>query len=176
VVTPALTFSDIVQHPTDANVMYAARVGVAGSAVPAGLWRSTDRGATWESVTTFAGDSVRRIEIAVSAARPGSVWMIAGRADRQLAGLWRWDDATNSRITLDALGPRNADPNGRLNFGGQSEYNLMIAVDPSDAEIVYIGACARTGAPTVAPPSAKWRNAFMWTGTPLRSTGTIRVG
>jgi hypothetical protein len=139
VVTPALTFSDIVQHPTDANVMYAARVGVAGSAVPAGLWRSTDRGATWESVTTFAGDSVRRIEIAVSAARPGSVWMIAGRADRQLAGLWRWDDATNSRITLDALGPRNADPNGRLNFGGQSEYNLMIAVDPSDAEIVYIG-------------------------------------
>lgn len=139
VVTPALTFSDIVQHPTDPNIMYAARVGVAGSAVPAGLWRSNDRGATWQSVTAFAGDSVRRIEIAVSAARPGSVWMLAGAPNRQLAGLWRWDDATTSRITLDAIGPRIADPTGRLNFGGQSDYNLMIAVDPSDADIVYIG-------------------------------------
>ena len=139
VVTPALTFSDIVQHPTDPNTVYAARVGVAGSAFPAGLWRSRDRGATWDVVTTFAGDSVRRIEIAVSAARPGSVWMIAGRADRQLAGLWRWDDATSSRISLDVVGPRNPEPTGRLNFGGQSEYNLMIAVDPSDADIVYIG-------------------------------------
>ena len=139
VVTQPLTFSDLKQHPTDPNIMYAARVGVAGSAVPAGLWRSNDRGATWEVVTTFAGDSVRRIEIAVSPARPGSVWMIAGRADRQLAGLWRWDDATNSRVSLDAIGPRAVEPSGRLNFGGQSEYNLMIAVDPSDADIMYIG-------------------------------------
>jgi photosystem II stability/assembly factor-like uncharacterized protein len=82
---------------------------------------------------------VRRIEIAVSAARPGSVWMLAGAPNRQLAGLWRWDDATNSRVTLDAIGPRIADPTGRLNFGGQSDYNLMIAVDPSDADIIYIG-------------------------------------
>ena len=139
VVTPALTFSDIKQHPTDPNVFYAARVGVAGSAFPPGLWRSNDRGATWVAVTTFPTDSVQRMEIAVSRARPGSVWMIAGRPDRQLGGLWRWDDATNSRTTLEAFGPRNPEPTGRLNFGAQSEYNLMIDVDPSDADIIYIG-------------------------------------
>jgi hypothetical protein len=139
VVTPALTFSDIVQHPTDANVMYAARVGVAGSAFPPGLWRSSDRGATWAAVTTFPVDSVQRMEIAVSRARPGSVWMLAGRPDQQLGGVWRWDDATSSRTTLDAVGPRLPEPNGRLNFGTQSGYNLMIAVDHADANIVYIG-------------------------------------
>jgi hypothetical protein len=139
VVTPALTFSDLKQHPTDPDVMYAARVGVAGSAFPPALWRSNDRGLTWGAVTTFPTDSVSRMEIAVSPARPGSVWMIAGRPDRQLGGIWRWDDATNSRSTLDAFGPRVTEPTGRLNFGGQSEYNLMIAVDPSDADLIYIG-------------------------------------
>lgn len=139
VVTPALTFSDLKQHPTDPDVLYAARVGVAGSAFPPALWRSSDRGLTWGAVTTFPTDSVSRMEIAVSPARPGSVWMIAGRPDRQLGGIWRWDDATNSRSTLDAFGPRVTEPTGRLNFGGQSEYNLMIAVDPADADNIYIG-------------------------------------
>lgn len=139
VVTPAITFSDLKQHPTDPNIFYAARVGVAGSATPPGLFRSTDRGATWTQVTTFGTDSVQRMEIAVSPARPGSVWMIAGRPDRQLGGLWRWDDATSSRTTLDAIGPRLPASNNRLNFGGQSEYNLMIAVDPQDENIIYIG-------------------------------------
>lgn len=139
VVTPALTFSDLKQHPTDPNVLYAARVGVSGSAFPPALWRSNDRGLTWGAVTTFPTDSVQRMEIAVSPARPGSVWMIAGRPDRQLGGIWRWDDATNSRSTLDAFGPRVTEPTGRLNFGGQSEYNLMIAVDPVDADLIYIG-------------------------------------
>lgn len=138
VVTPALTFSDLKQHPTDPNVMYAARVGVQGSATPPGLWRSSDRGATWAPVTTFSTDSVVRMEIAVSSDRPGSVWMIAGRPDRTLGGMWRWDDATGTRTTLDATGLTAPAANNRLNFGEQSEYNLMIAVDPADANIVYV--------------------------------------
>lgn len=136
-VTPALTFSDIKQHPTDPTIMYAARYGVSGSATPPGLWRSSDRGASWAAVTTFTTDSVVRMEIAVSRARPGSVWMLSGRPDSQLGGLWRWDDATGSRVTLDAMGLRTPEPNGRLNFGTQSSYNLLLAVDHEDANIVY---------------------------------------
>lgn len=138
VVTPALTFSDIKQHPTDPNIIYAARVGVTGSATPPGLWRSTDRGATWSAVTTFTTDSVQRMEIAVSAARPGSVWMIAGRPDRRMGGLWRWDDGTSTRTALEANGVYAPAVANRLNFGEQSEYNLFIGVDPSDANIVYV--------------------------------------
>jgi len=140
VVTPALTFSDIVQHPTDPNIIYAARVGVPGSATPPGLWRSNDRGATWSTVTNFTADSVVRLEIAVTPAQPGSVWIVAGRPDRLFGGLFRYDDATGMRTTLDATGLTAAPAvAGRLNFGGQSEYNLMIAVDPANANVIYTG-------------------------------------
>jgi hypothetical protein len=137
-VTAALTFSDLKQHPTDPNIMYAARFGVSGSATPPGLWRSSDRGLTWAAVTTFSTDSVIRMELAVSRARPGSVWMLSGRPDRQLGGVWRWDDATGTRVALDAAGLRVPEPNGRLNFGAQSEYNLLIGVDHDDANIMYV--------------------------------------
>lgn len=138
--TPALTFSDVVQHPTNASVLYAARYGVSGSTTPPGLWRSSDKGATWTTVTTFTVDSTVRIEMAVSPARPGSVWLLSGRPDRRFGALYRWDDATNTRTSLDASGV-NASPAiaSRNNFGGQSEYNLMIAVDPSDANVMYVG-------------------------------------
>lgn len=140
VVTPALTFSDVVQHPTDPNIMYAARVGVQGSATPPGLWRSTDRGANWSTVSTFTADSVSRLEIAVSRAQPGSVWIVAARPDSRFGGLFRYDDATGTRSTLEAAGLTAAPAvANRLNFGEQSNYNLMIAVDPADANVIYTG-------------------------------------
>jgi photosystem II stability/assembly factor-like uncharacterized protein len=140
VVTPALTFSDIVQHPTDPNIMYAARVGVSGSATPPGLWRSGDRGATWSTVTTFPADSVGRLEIAVSRDQPGSVWLVGASPDRRFGGLYRYDDATGFRTTLVATGVNSAPAvANRNNFGAQSEYNLMIAVDPRDANVIFVG-------------------------------------
>ena len=140
VVTPALTFSDVVQHPTDPSVMYAARVGVVGSATPPGLWRSRDRGATWATVTTFTADSVGRLEIAVSRSQPGSVWIVGARPDRRFGGLYRYDDDTGIRTTLAASGVTNAPViASRNNFGAQSEYNLMIAVDPANADVMFVG-------------------------------------
>ncbi len=139
--TPALTFNDVVQHPTDPTVLYAARQGVTGSATPPGLWRSSDRGVTWASVTNFEPELlIGRMEIAVSAAAPGNVWVLAGRTDRLFGGVYRWDDATGVRTTLAATGV-TAPPAvaNRNNFGAQSEYNLMIDVDPKDANIIFVG-------------------------------------
>ncbi len=139
--TPVLTFNDVVQHPADPNTLYAARQGVTGSATPPGLWRSSDRGLTWASVTNFEPDLlIGRMEIAVSAAAPGSVWILAGRTDRAFGGVFRWDDATESRTTLAATGVTAAPAvANRNNFGAQSEYNLMIAVDPKDAGVIFVG-------------------------------------
>ena len=139
--TAVLTFNDVVQHPTDPNILYAARQGVTGSATPPGLWRSSDRGLTWGSVTNFEPELlIGRMEIAASAAAPGSVWILAGRTDRAFGGVYRWDDATNTRTTLAATGVTAAPAvSGRNNFGAQSEYNLMIAVDQKDAGIIFVG-------------------------------------
>lgn len=141
-VSPALTFSDVVQHPTNPSIIYAARRGVSGSTTPGGLWRSTDRGATFAPVTpsSFPLDSVGRIEIAVSTARPGSVWMIASLPNSAFGGLHRYDDSTNTRSTLSATGV-TAPPAvaNRNNFGSQGNYDLMIAVDPANANNVFVG-------------------------------------
>ncbi|MEI6740828.1 MAG: dockerin type I domain-containing protein [Gemmatimonadaceae bacterium] len=138
--TPALTFTDVVQHPTNPNIVYAMRMGVAGSATGPGLWKSTDKGATWTTVSTMTADSVGRMEMAVSAARPGSVWIVAATTSRTFGGLYRWDDSTASRSTLAASGV-TAPPavTNRNNFGAQGDYDLMIAVDPTNANRIYLG-------------------------------------
>lgn len=139
-VTAALTFSGAVQHPTNPAIMYAARYGVVGSATPPGLWRSTDRGVTWASVSNLLADSVARINIGVSADRPGSVWLLASRQDSRFGGVYRWDEETGLRTTLMASGVTDepAVPN-RNNFGTQGNYDLLFAVDPSDANVIYLG-------------------------------------
>lgn len=139
--TPVLTFNDVVQNPGDPNVMFAARQGVTGSATPPGLWRSIDRGLSWASVTNFEPELlIGRMEIAMSAAQPGNVWIVAGRTDRRFGGLYRWDDAAGTRTSLAATGVL-AGPavSGRNNFGEQSEYNLMIDVDPKDPNVIFVG-------------------------------------
>ncbi len=139
-VSPALTFSDIVQHPTNPNIMYAARRGVSGSTTPGGLWRSQDRGATWAALSAFPADSVGRIEIAVSRAKPGSVWLLASAPNSTFGGLYRWDDSTATRTTLAASGV-NAPPAvaNRNNFGGQGNYDLMIALDQANPDNIFVG-------------------------------------
>ena len=139
-VTPVLTFTDIVQHPTNPEVVYAMRMGVATSATPPGLWRSSDKGLTWTTVSTMTADSVGRMEMAVSPARPGAVWIAAATTRREWGGLYRWDDSTGTRTTLAAVGPTSAPAvSGRLNFGAQGDYNLMIAAHPTDPNTLYLG-------------------------------------
>lgn len=139
-VTPALTFTDIVQHPTNPEVVYAMRMGVVNATVPPGLWRSSDKGATWTTVSTMSVDSVGRMEMAVSPARPGSVWIVAATTRRGWGGLYRWDDSTATRTTLPAIGPTSAPAvANRLNFGEQGDYNLMITAHPTDPNTLFLG-------------------------------------
>jgi len=131
-------FSEVVQHPANPAVLYAARRG--SSATTGALFRSTDYGSTWIPVHVFGANAVGRIEMAVSPAQPGSVWMVASAVNSTFGGLFRWDDGSNALTTLSAAGV-TAPPAvaNRNNFGAQGNYDLMIAVDPTHPSRMYLG-------------------------------------
>jgi hypothetical protein len=131
-------FSDVVQHPTNATVFFAVRRGLSTSAGT--LFRSRDRGVSWSPVSSFDPGAVGRIEMAVSAAAPGDVWMVASTLTSAFGGLFRYSDATETRTTLVAAGV-TAPPAvaGRNNFGTQGNYDLMIAVDHTNPSRIFLG-------------------------------------
>ena len=125
--------SDVEFDPADDNIVWAARAGL-GSAQN-GVYRSTDRGLTWQQVYT-ASTTAQRIALAVSPARAGSVWaveVVGGRA----SSLVRLDGATAALTTLSINGVYGVTQRG--DFAGQSTYNLVLEVDPQDANTVIMG-------------------------------------
>lgn len=138
-----LTFgyvTSIVALPSRAGTFFAGVVDDAStSSTRSGLYRSDNNGATWVQVTTgSAFATVVRFQLATSASRPGSVWILAGdKTTSAFSSLSRWDDGTATLTTLAASG---IDPNSaaRTHFGDQAWYDLALVVDPSDASRVYV--------------------------------------
>lgn len=132
------TFSDVVQHPTNASIFFAVRRGLSGT--PGALFRSRDRGISWAPVSTFDAGAVGRIEMAVSPALPGEVWMVASTLQSGFAGLFRYSDGSETRTTIAAAGVTAPSAiASRNNFGTQGNYDLMIAVDPTNPNRIFLG-------------------------------------
>jgi len=124
--------TDLEIDPLQDNVYWAAR---ASGGTANGLWRSTDRGATWTQVWVASSDA-QRLAVAVSPAAPGRVW-VAIIKNARLDALVRYDAQSGSATAVAAAGVYNAAT--RLDFGGQSTYNLVLEADPDDADVVYAG-------------------------------------
>ena len=125
--------SDVEFDPANDNIVWAARAGTGTAAN--GVYRSTDRGATWLQVYT-TGTTVQRISLAVSPTAPGTVWaveVVGARMDK----LTRFDGATVTPTVLAAQGVYGS--TSRLDFGGQGTYDLVLEVDPQDANTVILG-------------------------------------
>ncbi len=138
-----LTFglvNSIVALPSKPGVLFA---GVADYATQtstrSGLYRSPDNGATWTRVSSGTVDftSTGRIQLAVSPAQPNAVWIIAGSKTSQFQSVSRWDDGT-SQLTAVAASGIDLSTGGRTHFGSQATYDLDIAVDPTNAQRIYI--------------------------------------
>jgi len=128
----------LVRHPTRAGVVFAGNSDNF-TASRRGLYRSADDGATWSALPTLPGvdvTQIQRIELAVTAAAPDLVYALVAGKDRRLIGLFVWDDVAGSWTSRAATGVYNG--NSRGNFGAQGDYDLAIAVDPRDANRVYI--------------------------------------
>ena len=123
---PGGDVADVAASPTAAGVVLA---GVA----PGGSWggtmyRSTDDGASWSPVSDLANISVHDIEFAPD----GTAWAATQDA------VWSSDDdgATWTHHTLTGVDPNN-------------DETFDIAIDPSNAQTIWVGVTDAGGAQTV---------------------------
>lgn len=122
----------------DANVLFAGSSSLDAS--QRGLLRSADKGLTWTLLplpNDLTSDKIERVQLATSAAAPDQVWMAVGNYDSKLEGVWRWDDTHSVWTRLEAAGLYTGDPRGDM--GAQTDYDLLIVVDPGDANRIYLG-------------------------------------
>lgn len=124
---------DVEIKPGDPSTLYAASNE---------FYKSTDGGNSWTLITTGtpAAVDVNRISIDVTAANPNYVYLLAGSdADASFLGLYR----SNNSGTSFAL--RSNSPNifsyaeDGNDTGGQSWYDIALAISPTNAEEVYAG-------------------------------------
>lgn len=120
---------DIAFHPTNSNIIYASGTS---------LNRSTDNGATFTQITSGVPAGTQRMALAVSINQPNWVYLLAGDGSG-LVGVYRATDSglnfTTRTTTPNILG---YDTTGGT--GSQAWYDLVIAADPTDANIIYTGA------------------------------------
>ncbi len=127
------SFKDMEFKPGDPNTLYAASDE---------FWKSTDNGVTWNQITSGlpAIANIQRIAIGVSVANPAYVYALIGNAaDQSFLGLYRSTNSGTS-FSLRSSSPNllGYDPDG-LDAGGQAFYDLSIAVNPTNAEVVTTG-------------------------------------
>jgi|688.fasta_scaffold16780_6 PKD repeat protein/photosystem II stability/assembly factor-like uncharacterized protein len=126
-------FRDVEFKPTDPSIVYACTDQ---------FFRSTDGGSTFTAVTTGlpVATDVNRMQIAVTAADPAMVYVVAGREDDAgFKGIYR------SSTSGTSFNLRSSSPNlfgyyeNGTDAGGQSWYDMALDVDPVNAQHVYVG-------------------------------------
>ena len=130
------SFKDMEFKPGDPNTVYACG---------AQFYRSTNGGASWTLVTTGlpASTNVSRLAIAVTAANPNYVYLIAARpaTDYGFQGMYRSTNSGASFSNMNTTSPTNVlgwNSNGG-DSGGQGWYDLAIAASPTNANEIVVG-------------------------------------
>ena len=124
-------------HPTNPNIIYAGTEGSTSE-----FYRSIDGGASWVKNTIDFGTGAF-MKIAVTPAQPNYVYVINSRDHLDQDSFDGVYLSTNSGASFTKQSGgipciTGYDNNGSISRG-QPNYNLFIAVDPVDANIVYAG-------------------------------------
>jgi len=135
---------DLVMHPTNPNILFAAmweRVRGARTShlngPTSGVYRTLDGGATWtelgeaNGLPNSATTTIGRIGLAISQSDPDILFALYNDGSNYI-GLYKTDDLGD---TWEKLDPSNTIRNGG---GGFSWYFGQIRVKPNDPETVYV--------------------------------------
>jgi len=130
--TANINFKDMELNPGSSATIY-------GSTGWGEIYRSTDSGASWTQV--LSDGAGRRTALAVSADNDAIVYAIMANAGNGLHGIYK---STNSGSSFNMV--FSGSTTNLLDWacngsgaGGQGWYDLCIASDPTDADIVYTG-------------------------------------
>jgi PKD repeat protein/photosystem II stability/assembly factor-like uncharacterized protein len=123
------SMKEIVFKPGDPSVIYASATGK--------FYRSTDSGKTWTRITNGLPTSANRAVIAVSEADPDYVYFLA-TSQTSFRGLYLSTDA-GATFTQQSNTPNIMGWSCNGGSGGQAWYDLDMAADPLNEQIIYAG-------------------------------------
>ncbi len=128
--TASGSYTDISLNPGNPNIVYAE--------LYSDFYRSVNNGVSFVQITSGL-TSGQRGAIAVSPANPDYVYFLQSDNSSGFKGVYRSVDAGlnfTTRSTSPNLLDWSCDGSGT---GGQGWYDLVIAADPTNAEVVYVG-------------------------------------
>jgi photosystem II stability/assembly factor-like uncharacterized protein len=118
------------------------------------IWRTADGGLTWARATGVAATGgVERMTVASAPSAPATVYALASKPDGQLADLFKSTNGGASFTALSAAGKRYRNGNtesrtvGTL-FNGQGWYDQLLAVHPTNPNLVFFGGALHIGKTT----------------------------
>jgi photosystem II stability/assembly factor-like uncharacterized protein len=124
--------TDVAVHPRNPAIVYAAFTST-GFNVANGVYKSTDGGVTFPTrlSTGFPTANVGRITFAIAPSGPDTMYVaVHNTSNSALLGIWRSIDGGTNWTQATAL---------NANCAPQCWYDIVIAVDPTNAAIVYFG-------------------------------------
>ncbi|MCP4221264.1 MAG: glycosyl hydrolase, partial [bacterium] len=128
------SFADIEVNTTTTTVWYAS--GYSGA-----IYKSTDTGDSWSQLSTGLPSPGKRAEIEIAESSPTTVYALFTNSDNGFDGLYR---STNSGAnwSLQSDTPNIfgwSDGTGSDDTNGLGFYAITLAVNPTDADEVYVG-------------------------------------
>jgi PKD repeat protein len=130
--------SDLEFDPSDPSVLYGSNLG-AGK-----IYKISDNGNTIRTVYNRYMDGARRIEIAVAPSSPNIVYAVVSDSQGGLRNILKSTDSGENYMEIYTPQASPEKPNlltwniEGADTGGQGNYDLAIAVDPNDHDVVYV--------------------------------------
>jgi|GEM_PF-742260 len=159
------TVWDVVFSTNNPDVMFAS--------TDEEIHKSTNGGQSWTQLTNGlpTANSINRIELAVTDANSNYVYALIANF-RNLYGVYRTTDGGASW----SLRHSNTNLLGYYSdgsdTGGQAYYDLAIAVDPSDEDIIYVGG---VNIQRSTDGGSSWTAVGVWTGSGLYNKNSSPV-
>ena len=129
----------VVFDPVNVGVVYAA-LGYSFGAAANGVYRSTDHGATWTKLlgtgaNLFPTSGVGRIDVDLARTTPTTLYAaVANSTGTSFLGMFKTTDSGMNWTKL-----TNTPDACTASFGSQCFYDMIVRVDPNDANTVFYG-------------------------------------